>query len=241
MLDLTLVIPCYNEANRLPLDQYVDFLSHSNSVKLLLVNDGSSDNTTTVLQKLQKQFPEKIDILELKQNLGKAEAVRKGVQHLSSSQTSKIGYLDADLSTTLEECISLAQKVVPSVPFVFGSRILKIDNQIERKWYRFLIGRIVATVISKMLRIKVYDTQCGCKIFTRETAQSLFQERFLSKWLFDVELFFRMIALVGRPQISQKTKEIPLQRWVDTEDSRVQFSYAFILWLDLIKIYRHYR
>ena len=241
MLGLTLVVPCYNEANRLPLGQYTHFLSHSDGVKLLFVNDGSSDNTATELQKLQKQFPEKIEVLDLKKNLGKAEAVREGVHHLISSQTEKIGYLDADLSTSLEECVSLAQQVDPSIPFVFGSRILKIDNRIERKWYRFLIGRILATVISKMLRIKVYDTQCGCKIFTHGTAQSLFQERFLSKWLFDVELFFRMIALVGRPQLCQKVKEIPLQSWIDTEDSRVQFSYAFVLWLDLIKIYRHYR
>ena len=137
--------------------------------------------------------------------------------------------------------LSLVQACPNKNSFVFGSRIMKIDNRIERKWYRFLLGRLVATVISKMLRIKVYDTQCGCKIFTRSTAQILFQEHFLSKWLFDVELFYRMIKFIGRPQVALQVKEIPLQQWIDTADSRIEFSYGFFLWLDLIKIYRHYR
>lgn len=241
MLELAIVIPCYNEGQRLNIELFHDFITHTKGVQLLFVNDGSRDNTLEILRLLETSYPQQVTLIDLLKNEGKAEAVRHGMKHAIKLEVEKVGYLDADLSTSLEECYLLSKHVQTKTPFVFGSRIMKIDNRIERKWYRFLLGRLVATVISKMLRIKVYDTQCGCKIFTRTTAQILFQEHFLSKWLFDVELFYRMIKFIGRPQVALQVKEIPLQQWIDTADSRIEFSYGFFLWLDLIKIYRHYR
>lgn len=239
--DLAIVIPCYNEALRLPLNTYQSFLDRKRPITLLFVNDGSTDNTLSLLHDLRTSHPESVLCLDLGNNHGKAEAVRKGIQHLITDNYQKYAYLDADLSTSLEECISLAQQVNSNLPFVFGSRILKIDNNIQRKWYRFLIGRIVATVISKMLGIKVYDTQCGCKIFEKETAKVLFETEFISKWMFDVEIFFRMIKKVGKANMKVCVKEMPLQQWIDTDDSRVSLSYGFVLWLDLLKIYFRYR
>ena len=241
MKNIAIVIPCYNEANRLPVADYSCFLKRKLPVKLLFVNDGSTDNTHAVLEQLRSLYPDQVLCLDLFKNSGKAAAVRKGMQHLLSGSFQKYAYLDADLSTTLNECLSLAEKVSENVPFVFGSRILKIDNQIQRKWHRFLIGRIVASLISKMLGIKVYDTQCGCKIFDARTAADLFASPFSSKWLFDVELFFRMIKKVGKDRIQDATLEVPLQQWIDTSDSRVSWSYGFVLWIDLIKIYLRYR
>lgn len=241
MKDLAIVIPCYNEATRLPVEGYRGFLNKKKNIHLLFVNDGSKDQTLTVLQSLADEFPEQVKYFDLPTNKGKAEAVRAGIQKLADEPFEKLAYLDADLATSLEECEVLSKAITPDIQFVFGSRILKIDNHIQRKWYRFVIGRIVATVISWMLGIKVYDTQCGCKIFKRDLAQELFHQPFISKWLFDVELFFRMIRKVGRHQMGILTKEVPLKRWVDTEDSRVEFRYIFVLWLDLIKIYKTYR
>ncbi|MGC6421287.1 MAG: glycosyltransferase [Flavobacteriaceae bacterium] len=241
MNGLVIVIPCFNEAARLPFKSYQQFLRNSNDVSLFFVNDGSTDTTLALLQQLKKNHPEKVAYLDVSPNQGKAEAVRRGMQVVIQFDYLKFAYLDADLSTSLEECTALAEQVDSNLPFVFASRILKIDNHIQRKWHRFLIGRIVATIISKMLGIKVYDTQCGCKIFERETATALFEAPFLSKWLFDVELFFRMINRVGRENMGTRTKEVPLKQWIDTVDSRVQLSYGFVLWLDLIKIYIRYR
>ena len=105
--------------------------------------------------------------------------------------------MDADLSTDITECISLSKRVKEKITFVFGSRILKIDNNIKRKWHRFFFGRIIANFISKILGVAVYDTQCGCKIFSSELSKKIFNTPFISKWLFDVEVFFRVISIYG--------------------------------------------
>lgn len=241
-LRCTWVIPCYNEANRLPYSQYVRFLKTNTTAFLWFVNDGSIDDTMVVLDKLQKKFPDTVGLLNLNNNVGKAEAVRQGViKALETSNAQSIGYLDADLSTSLEEADLLSHKRSMSCNFIFGSRILKLDNVIERKWYRFFIGRVVATAISKILQIEVYDTQCGCKVFSREWAAVAFDKPFLSRWLFDVELFFRLMQFVGKNNFLSQSREVPLKQWIDTADSRVSWSYGLKLWWDLFKIWKTYR
>ena len=241
-MSLCIVIPCYNEADRLDLGRYRHFISQQPEVQLLLVDDGSKDNTLSVLQQLAQAFPASVSVLGLQKNGGKAAAVAAGMaQALKEKHLQKMAYLDADLSTSLEECSALANKIDDKTAFVFGSRILKTDNRIERKWYRFLIGRVVATAISKMLRLHVYDTQCGCKIIRRDVVTTAFTDAFSSRWLFDVEIFCRLINRYGREKVIAFSQEVPLNEWIDTEDSRVKFSYAFGLWIDLWTIYRRYR
>lgn len=240
--DLVIVVPCYNEENRLPISSFENFIQQNKDCLIYFVNDGSSDDTVKVLQKLKNTFTENIDFLDLEENLGKAGAVRQGF--LTAHQKfkfDKIAYLDADLSTSLEECKSLSQQIKEETVFVFGSRISKTDNNIDRKFYRFLIGRFIATLISNQLKLKVYDTQCGCKIFDSKVSNDLFQEEFISKWLFDVEIFHRLIAKFGLENIKNIAKEVPLDAWVDTEDSRVKFTYFFKLWFDLFAIGRKYK
>lgn len=241
-MPLCIIVPCYNEANRFPQEQFNRFLSKHPSVQLVFVDDGSSDNTLDLLKNLSTSFPQQVGIRSLEENKGKASAVREGMQlGLKSTQCNRFAYLDADLSTSLEECALLAEKIDAKTGFVFGSRILKTDNHIERKWYRFIIGRVIATVISKMLEISVYDTQCGCKIFDRKLVPIAFESSFSSRWLFDVEIFYRLINELGKKEMIEQAKEVPLNQWLDTEDSRVKFSYIFKLWLDLAVIYRRYR
>lgn len=241
-MPLCIIVPCYNEANRFPQEQFRRFLSKHPSVWLVLVNDGSSDHTLDLLENLSVSFPQQVETLALVKNKGKASAVREGMQlGLKATPCNRFAYLDADLSTSLEECSLLADKIDAKTGFVFGSRILKADNRIERKWYRFLIGRVIATVISKILGISVYDTQCGCKILDRKLVPIAFEDSFSSRWLFDVEIFFRLINELGKKEMIEQAKEVPLNQWLDTADSRVKFSYIFKLWLDLAIIYRRYR
>ena len=241
-MPLCIIVPCYNEANRFPQEQFKQFLSSHPAVQLILVNDGSSDNTLSLLTALAAAFPQQVETLALLKNQGKAVAVQEGMQlALKQSSCDRFAYLDADLSTSLEECTLLAEKINTATGFVFGSRILKTDNRIERKWHRFIIGRVIATVISKMLGISVYDTQCGCKVFDRELVPIAFEAPFSSRWLFDVEIFFRLINTLGKKEMVAQAKEVPLDQWIDTEDSRVKFSYMFQLWLDLAIIYRRYK
>lgn len=240
-----IVIPCYNEEKRLInlKNEYYSFIEKHDDILLCFVNDGSTDDTVKQLEIYKTHFKEKIEVVSLMENVGKAETVRKGVLHCNSTYNHKyIAYLDADLSTSLTECQRLISYLEEhkDLAFVFGSRMLKIGSVIERQKHRFLIGRIIATVISHVLDLKTYDTQCGCKIFTKEISRTLFQEEFTSKWLFDVELFFRMIQFYGKEKAIEKMIEIPLDSWVDKGESKVKFSYFFQLWIDLYKIRRRY-
>ena len=152
-----------------------------------------------------------------------------------------IGYLDADLATTLEEFIDLRNYLKGGIVFSFGSRIRKIGSIIVRENSRFLIGRVVATFISIILDIKVYDTQCGSKLFTKEISEQLFQKEFISRWLFDVEIFYRMIHLFGKEKAIKKMVEVPLKLWVEKGDSKVKLTYGLKLWFDLYEIQRKYK
>ena len=244
-LGLVIVIPCYNEENRFRemRSEYVAFLNSQNDVVLCLVDDGSSDDTALVLQTIQKEFPDQVEVLIQQKNQGKAEAVRSGMLHAAENLKLKhIAFLDADLATSFEECLRIHSYVLEkdAITFAFASRILKIGSEIKRKKFRFVVGRIVATLISSILGIKVYDTQCGCKVFEKELAVTLFKEKFISKWLFDVELFFRMIQLYGRKSAIERMIEVPLKLWEDKGDSKVQMTYFFKLWIDLMKIKRKY-
>lgn len=235
-----IVIPCYNEENAFT-NEYSNFLENYPEATICFVNDGSTDNTLVLLEQLKQKYPNQIELLPLQKNVGKAEAVRQGVQYCIKEFNFKyIGYLDADLATTLEEFMLVENNLENDIVFCFGSRIRKIGSTIERENSRFLIGRIVATFISNILDIKVYDTQCGCKVFTKEIAQLLFEKEFISKWLFDVELFFRMLNHFGKENALLKMKEIPLNSWIEKGNSKVKPTYFFKLWLDLYNIKKKY-
>lgn len=234
---MIIIIPCYNEGHRLKITDFEGFLKRNPTVTIVFSNDGSVDNTAVLLEAIRSQFPDQVHIFHAKTNKGKAAAVRAGVlyahEHL---EFGKIAYLDADLSTSLEECLSISKVIKNDVQFAFASRILKIDNTVERKYHRFLIGRILATIISNQLGLAVYDTQCGCKVLTKELSKLVFNDAFISKWLFDIEIFHRIIQLEGRENMKYISREIPVQSWIDTNNSKVKFTYFFRLWYDIIKI-----
>ena len=239
---LAIVIPCYNEANRLPVKSYKSFLNKTPDVSIFFINDGSSDETGDLIQEMGREFNQQVHLISLKKNKGKGNAVFEGFHFiLNNHDFNKIAFLDADLATSLEECYRLTNFVEGKIHFAFGSRILKLDNNIKRKWYRFFFGRIVATAISKSLELSLYDSQCGCKVFDPSLGDKIFVEPFISKWLFDVEIFFRAINIYGRENIKEHIKEVPLNEWVDTPDSRVSPWYFFRLWLDLYRISIKYK
>tara|TARA_B100001093_G_scaffold249615_1_gene239022 strand:+ start:196 stop:921 length:726 start_codon:yes stop_codon:yes gene_type:complete len=241
-MDLGIVIPCFNEYERLTFSVFEKFLNQKNEISLCFVNDGSKDKTISVLEKIRQINPKRVHIINLKKNFGKSEAVRVGMNFFSvNNKIKKIAYLDADLSTSLEECFALSKKINLETKFVFASRIKKIDNNIDRYWYRFIIGRILATIISKILNLPVYDTQCGCKVFNSELTPIAFGSSFVSRWLFDVEIFFRLKNHFGKEKIKYFSKEIPLDSWIDSGNSKIKLSYGILVWFDLFKIYRTYK
>ena len=240
---ICIVIPCYNEATRMPARDIISFMELHPLIQVCFVNDCSSDSTGNVLQSIRDLFPERILIENHIRNKGKAESVRTGVlSSLSHFQFKYIGYFDADLSTPLEECYRLKDSLAAkqNLEFSFGSRLAIIGSKIERKLYRHLFGRVIATFISNILGLKVYDTQCGAKLFTRELAGKVFTDPFISTWLFDVEIFARIIHLAGREKVEDIMIETPLMTWVDKGGSKIELSYAMKVFFDLYRIKRRY-
>ena len=241
MPDSLIIIPCYNEANRLQLEVFKIFQEHNVMFDLCFVNDGSKDDTKTVLNTFFEES-NNTTVIHLEKNTGKAEAIRHAVLNLAKPYT-YVGYLDADLSTPLNEIerlLTLAK--TEKKAFVLGSRIKVLGASINRKFYRHFFGRIVATFIdSFILKLEIYDTQCGAKIIETSLAKSIFSEPFKSKWLFDVELLARIKQQYGNTYCKSNILEEPLKQWHDTSNTRISFLDFLKTPLDLIKIYNHYR
>ncbi|OIN58844.1 glycosyltransferase [Arsenicibacter rosenii] len=239
-----IIVPCYNEAERLPVTAFQEYLRDNPGIHICFVDDGSQDNTKAVLQQLEAAMPTQVTALILPQNQGKAGAVRAGMLHKAPELYDCLGYLDADLATPLDaiqdlEAVLAAQ---PGLDLVMGSRIKFLGTDIQRDTFRHYTGRVIATFISNILRLPVYDSQCGAKLFRRRVVTALFQEAFLSPWLFDVELLARLIQMHGRQHLLRgHVAEMPLRQWIEQHDSRVKMSYFFRLWYEMYRIHQKYR
>ncbi len=244
MQKIQLIIPCYNEAERLPVDRVFSFLNAHARVGICLVNDGSSDDTLQVLHDLQRRLPSRIQVLDLPNNCGKAEAVRQGVLHmLGEADCDYIGYFDADLSTPLDQLTLLlnASGSPPRHQIIAGSRIRRAGASVRRDPWRHYLGRAFATCATLLLELDLYDTQCGAKLFAKDLATKIFPDPFHSRWLFDLELFLRAKAELGPAAFEEAVLEVPLTVWIDPGSSRVRGRDFVVVPRDLMTIWNHYR
>lgn len=241
-----LVVPCFNEADRLPIGRFAAFAEASREVDFVLVDDGSTDATRERLRDLERIDPDRFAVVECGRNRGKAEAVRAGVLRAFERSPAYVGYWDADLATPLDES-SRFVRVLESSPgceVVFGARVQLLGRSIHRRPLRHYLGRVFATLASQSLGLPIYDTQCGAKLFRATPAtRALFSEEFLTRWLFDVELVARMIAAGGedgRTRAHSAIYELPLETWHDVGASKVHaFDFARAA-VDLVRIRWHY-
>ena len=246
MFETLIVVPCYNEAHRLPGDAFLRFARETPDTGFLFVNDGSSDNTLEILHQLASESPQNIDVLDQQSNRGKAEAVRAGLLAAFAKGPRFVGFWDADLATPLQEIPRFIEvfREHPEVEFVFGSRVRLMGHDIHRHLSRHLRGRIFATAASFTLRLPIYDTQCGAKLFrSSPEVAALFKDPWISRWIFDVELIARLIRdrkNSNRHQVRNVLREVPLQSWRDVEGSNLRTRDFFNAVLDLASIYRHY-
>src|SRR4051812_36448837 len=196
--EIIVVVPCFNEVRRLPSQAFSDFLEHSANVTMVFVDDGSTDNTPLVLERLRQRHPRQVCTLRLSSNVGKAEAVRRGMRVALRRQPAAVGYWDADLATPLD-AIHQFVDVLESrqdVNLVMGSRVALLGRDIRRSMLRHFMGRAFATAASIVLRLPVYDTQCGAKLFRVTPAfRELISTPFRARWIFDVEILARMISI----------------------------------------------
>lgn len=242
MQKVCVVIPCYNEIDRLDVNQLITFYNANINYYFLFVNDGSTDATLDLLKEIEKNRNDRVSVLNLKNNVGKAAAVREGILAANLwNDFSVIGFLDADLSTPISEAPKLVAHFKDDVLFVFGSRCKRIGADIKRKLYRHLVGRVFATFASNMLSLPVYDTQCGAKFFKAEIIKTIFSEEFKSNWVFDLEIFYRFIKNNKDADINDIAKEISLEVWEDKDGSKIKLKDLFVIPLEMIKLYKYYK
>jgi dolichyl-phosphate beta-glucosyltransferase len=246
MQKICIIIPCFNEGGRIDVYQFHSFfndLLYSDiEYDFHFVNDGSTDNTLDVLMGIMNNFENSISILNLLVNVGKAEAVRLGVLNaLNVGGYKYVGFWDADLSAPLTELTKMAEEIGKGeIDILIGSRIKRLGAKIERNLLRHLMGRIFATFASNLLQLPVYDTQCGAKLFKENIASKLFHERFISKWIFDVEILFRFKIHCKMNENNFNIIEFPLNTWIDKGSSKIKILDFFNIPLDLYKITRKY-
>jgi len=236
-MKVCLVVPCFNEEKRLNQIQFLSLVNQRPEIDILFVNDGSRDRTLEVLKELNLSQSQ-LKYLNLEKNMGKASAVSKGMQHCASLNYDWIGFWDADLATPLFELDRFLEVLNKDHKFkvVIGSRVKRLGTHIKRNLMRHYLGRVFATIAGLMLKIPVYDTQCGAKVF-HKSILTIFNEPFVSKWFFDVELLFRIKNLNREKEVF----ELPLVFWEDVKGSQVKLIDFFKVPIELLKIYRHYK
>ena len=237
------VIPCYNEEERLSSTEFKDFAHKNLGYHLCFVNDGSTDKTLEVLEELRKGNESNISVYNCEKNGGKAEAVRQGMLHLhKDTQFDYIGFLDADLSTDFRDFDDLVQTLEKSdFKIVSGSRMSRMGADITKESARKIISMTINLIIRSILRMPFNDTQCGAKIMTRDIVPMLFEKVFITKWIFDVEIFMRMRKHYGKAKVIQLICEQPLKRWIHADGSKLSMKDSVKIVGQLAKIAISYR
>ena len=165
--DTCIVVPCYNEELRLDVLQFATWVKANPSFRLCMVDDGSSDGTLKVLNRLKESAGEGVQVFALETNSGKAEAVRSGLRAAMTDPKIKYaGYFDADLATPLRDMAAFRAEIDESsdIDIILAARVQLLGREIVRTPGRHYLGRCFATVAAMALGLRIYDTQCGAKL-----------------------------------------------------------------------------
>ena len=233
MKSISIIIPCYNEENRIKktlqkLQEYL--LKSALNYEIIIIDDGSKDNTFEIV-KLLSFKNQNIKIIRNKVNRGKGYSVKKGV-FSAGNKYEYIYFTDADLSTPIEELEKFIYTIQQgNFDIVIGSRALA-DSKIivHQPFYREIMGKIFNKFV-KLLCIKDFsDTQCGSKLFKTEVAKKIFSISKIHRFAFDVEILY-----IAKSH-NYKIKEIPV-KWINSFGSKVHpFFDSFRMLMDLFKI-----
>jgi dolichyl-phosphate beta-glucosyltransferase len=212
------VIPAFNEASRIDetLRLTLDYLRNASpESELILVNDGSTDATSTIAREVLETAKIATRLLENFPNRGKGAAVRSG---LLAAQKPIALFFDADLSTPLGETPKLIEPIAHGeIDIAFGSRA--IDRSLigqHQPWRREQAGRVFNLLVRLATGLPFWDTQCGFKAFRVDVCRPIFEAARLDGFAFDVELLY----LAHRAGL--RSREIPV-RWNHSAGSKVRF------------------
>ena len=215
-----MLVPCFNEGNRINVDYWNEILTQS-SFEWLFINDGSTDETLNKLQSIKD-----CKVLNLPRNLGKAEALRKGVQFVFAENNlnySSLGYLDADDAFSINDIVAIYEKFISlhnSFDALWVSRVALAGRDIMRNEKRHIISRIIVTIFGSMYQDLPYDPQAGFKIFRiNDQFIKIFDDVFKTRWFIDLEILLRFQKLNNR---KMKIWEEVASYWRDVPVSKIK-------------------
>jgi dolichyl-phosphate beta-glucosyltransferase len=213
-LSYSIIIPAYNESQRIAasLDKIIAYTSEQRwMTEILVVNDGSRDNTAEIVREYAKHHPQ-VRLIENPGNRGKGYTVRNG---MSQATGEILLFTDADLSSPIQESRKLFAAIQAGADVAFGSRWLQAELQTERQpFHRQVFGRIFNLLLRIILGLKYKDTQCGFKAFTRKAALTLFPRQRIERWGFDPELLFLSL------KYGLNVAEVPVE-WAHDDRSKI--------------------
>jgi dolichyl-phosphate beta-glucosyltransferase len=232
-IDLSVVIPAYNEESRIAptIREIVDYCrSRAGTFEVILVDDGSQDGTTSVGRQLSREYPE-LRVIRLAANHGKGYAVRSGVVNALGRM---VLFTDADGATPIGEIERLKAALADGADLAVGSRALRATGiEVRAKLYRHVIGRTFHFLVERLVNAGVKDTQCGFKLFQSRVAQDLFSRMRMNGFSFDVEV------LVMARRLGYRITEVPVN-WNHRPGSKVRLTLDSLrMAADLIRIRAH--
>jgi glycosyltransferase involved in cell wall biosynthesis len=232
------IIPFYNEEPRIDLSTFTCIFSTNKDTLFYLVDDGSSDNTYEILSQL-KSTNDNVKLIKNNENVGKGESIRHAM--LDAYKTNDfefVGFYDSDFATPFSEYQRLAAKIrEENLDLIFASRVKLYGRKISRNAFRHMFSRIFITISNSILNLEIYDSQCGCKIMHRDLIPLCFNDKFLSKWLFDIEMFIRIFNK-GR---DFNVQEEPIMEWRDVGGSKIKWTDFLKFPIELLKIFMKYK
>ncbi len=228
---LSVVIPAYNEQERLK-KHIPDIVRHLGSrnlnFEILVVNDGSTDDTSRVARELGAK------VIDLTPNRGKGGAVKAG---MLAARGRYVLFTDADQSTPISEVDKLLAQLEAGYDIAIGSRAIPgAEVEQPQAWYRALAGKLFGLGTKALCIRGIYDTQCGFKAMKREVAQKVFPQVTSHTAIFDIEM------LVVATREGYRIAEVPV-RWVHDPDTRIPYNLrrAVRIWGELFRIRRAQR
>jgi glycosyltransferase involved in cell wall biosynthesis len=224
------IVPCFNEADRLKVDTFAEFVCDTEDIELVFVDDGSSDATLQSAQSVSEKAGSSVSVLRLERNCGKAEAVRQGMLFAAQRDFSAIAFWDADLATPLEtipDFLDILSKHT-TVEVVWGTRLPLLGHTIDRDAIRRQTGRLFSASSAAAVGVGIRDALCGAKMFrTGPILDAILAQPFSSRWIFDVEILARLDVLlksIGGPSVSRALYEFPLDAWYEIAGSRLRMT-----------------
>ena len=230
---LSIILPLFNEEKRLKntfkeINIFKNSYNH-NLLEIIFVNDGSSDSS----QKLIAEFAKKNNIKKkfevknifLHKNMGKGFALKKGI---AKSSCPWVLTTDVDLSVPLSQIYKWnKQKLITKKSIIFGSRNLR-NSKVSTKKYRYLLGKILNYLIKTILNIHLFDTQCGYKLYAKQSAKYIFSKLTNHGFAHDLE-----IVLIAKKK-NFNIKELPV-KWTHKKGSKLNIFYdPFKMFLSII-------